>query len=125
MQNKVNFLDAKMNVTSLITVDYENIANWTLGKNKANSNPIQTQSKPIQCQNKPNQTQSQNPTTTPTAYANISNKGFKLAILAGAAVHTSQDASSVHRSFFDERLYISHHKKRCSTPAEIICTITR
>jgi len=34
MQNKANFLDALMNVTSLITVVYENIANWTLGENK-------------------------------------------------------------------------------------------
>jgi len=29
-----------MNVNSLITMDYENIANWTLGENKPNSNPI-------------------------------------------------------------------------------------
>ena len=29
-----------MNVTSLITVDYENIANWKLGENKPNTNPI-------------------------------------------------------------------------------------
>jgi len=40
MQNKPNFLDAQMNVNSLITMDYENIANWTLGENKPNSNPI-------------------------------------------------------------------------------------
>jgi len=40
MQNKPNFQDAKMNVNSLITMDYENIANWTLGENKPNSNPI-------------------------------------------------------------------------------------
>ncbi len=43
-----------MNVTSLITVDYENIANWKLGENKPNSKPIQSQSNPIQTQNKPN-----------------------------------------------------------------------
>ncbi|HUU16076.1 MAG TPA: hypothetical protein VMW72_02910 [Sedimentisphaerales bacterium] len=29
-----------MNVNSLITMDYENISNWTLGQNKPNSNPI-------------------------------------------------------------------------------------
>jgi RNA polymerase sigma-70 factor (ECF subfamily) len=29
-----------MNLTSLITVDYENIANWTLGENKPNTKPI-------------------------------------------------------------------------------------
>ncbi len=47
MQNKANLLDTQMNLTSLITVDYENIANWKLGKNKPNTNPIQSQSKPI------------------------------------------------------------------------------
>jgi len=29
-----------MNVNSLITIDYENISDWTLGQNKPNSNPI-------------------------------------------------------------------------------------
>ena len=40
MQNKPNLLNTQMNVTSLITVDYENIADWTLGENKPNSKPI-------------------------------------------------------------------------------------
>jgi hypothetical protein len=35
-----------MNATSLITMTYENKYNWTLGENKPNSNPIQTQFKP-------------------------------------------------------------------------------
>jgi len=39
MQNKPNLLDAQMNVSSILTTDYENIANWTLGENKPNSNP--------------------------------------------------------------------------------------
>ena len=34
MQNKPNLLNNQMNVTSFYTVDYENIANWTLGENK-------------------------------------------------------------------------------------------
>jgi len=29
-----------MNVNSLLTIDYENISDWTLGENKPNSNPI-------------------------------------------------------------------------------------
>jgi hypothetical protein len=41
-----------MNVRSLITVDYENIANWTLGENKPNSNPIKPNTNPIQTQYK-------------------------------------------------------------------------
>ncbi len=40
MQNKPNFRKAKMNVNSLITMDYENKFNWTIGQNKPNSNPI-------------------------------------------------------------------------------------
>jgi len=47
MQNKPNFLDDQMNVKSCHTVNYENIANWKLGENKPNSNPIRTQSNPI------------------------------------------------------------------------------
>ncbi len=40
MQNKPNFRKDKMNVSSILTKDYENIANWTLVENKPNSNPI-------------------------------------------------------------------------------------
>jgi hypothetical protein len=29
-----------MNVNSLITIDYENKSEWTIGQNKPNSNPI-------------------------------------------------------------------------------------
>jgi len=36
-----------MNVTSLITVEYENIANWKLGENKPNSKPIKANTNPI------------------------------------------------------------------------------
>lgn len=43
MQNKPNFLDALMNVTSFYTVDYENIANFKLGENKPKTNPKQSQ----------------------------------------------------------------------------------
>ncbi len=47
MQNKANFRKSQMNVTSLITMDYENIANWTLGENKPNSKPIKPNTNPI------------------------------------------------------------------------------
>jgi len=40
MQNKPNFRKSQINVNSLITIDYENKCNWTLGENKPNSNPI-------------------------------------------------------------------------------------
>jgi len=47
MQNKPNLLNAQMNVRSLITVDYENIANCKLGENKPNSKPIKPNTNPI------------------------------------------------------------------------------
>jgi len=40
MQNKPNFRKAKMNANVFVTMDYENISDWTLGQNKPNSNPI-------------------------------------------------------------------------------------
>jgi len=40
MQNKPNFRKSQMNVIIFIQMAYENIANWTLGENKPNSNPI-------------------------------------------------------------------------------------
>jgi len=40
MQNKPNFRKSKMNVSSLLTMKYANLSNWTLGENKPNSNPI-------------------------------------------------------------------------------------
>ena len=53
MRNKPNFRNAKMNVRYVLTSHYENKSNWTLGENKPNSNPIQSQSKPKQTQIKP------------------------------------------------------------------------
>jgi len=49
MQNKANFQKSQMNVNNYSIIDYENISDWTLGENKPNSKPIQTQTKPI-CQ---------------------------------------------------------------------------
>ena len=40
MQNKPNFQDAQMNLSSILTKNYENESVWTLGENKPNSNPI-------------------------------------------------------------------------------------
>ncbi|KKK69605.1 hypothetical protein LCGC14_2932380 [marine sediment metagenome] len=36
MQNKPNLRNAEMNVNTVITKDYENKPNWTLGENKPN-----------------------------------------------------------------------------------------
>ena len=40
MQNKPNFPDAQMNLSSVLTKDYENKRLHRRGKNKPNSNPI-------------------------------------------------------------------------------------
>jgi hypothetical protein len=47
MQNEPNFRKSQVNVNLYNTIDYENKSDWTLGKNKPNSKPIQTQTKPI------------------------------------------------------------------------------
>jgi len=39
-----------MNVSIYLQTVYENKRDWTLGQNKPNSNPIQTQNKPNQTQ---------------------------------------------------------------------------
>ncbi len=40
MQNKPNFQKSQMNANLYNTTDYERKRDWTLGKNKPNSNPI-------------------------------------------------------------------------------------
>ena len=40
---KPKFKKAKMNVTSYITKEYENISNWAICENEPKTNPIQTQ----------------------------------------------------------------------------------
>jgi len=47
MQNKANFPDTQMNVSRVSTKDYESQTLGERGKNKPNSNPIQTRTKPI------------------------------------------------------------------------------
>ncbi|MHC4173187.1 MAG: hypothetical protein ACYTBX_17345 [Planctomycetota bacterium] len=47
MQNKANFRKSQVNVNLYITRNYENKSDWTLGENKPNTKPIQTQSNPI------------------------------------------------------------------------------
>jgi hypothetical protein len=55
--NKPNFRKSQMNVSKVITTDYDNMDTWSIGKNKPNSNPIQTQSNPIKAQKMQKQTQ--------------------------------------------------------------------
>jgi len=63
MQNKANFQKSQMNVSTVITMNYEQRTMNDEIKNKANSKPIQTQfkpnTKPIQTQFKPKQSQFQ------------------------------------------------------------------
>jgi hypothetical protein len=57
IQNKPNFRNAQINVTSFYTVDYENKTLSRRSKNKPNSNPIKANSKPIKANIKPKQSQ--------------------------------------------------------------------
>jgi hypothetical protein len=54
MQNKPNFGNDKMSANSFITSKYEILYRSPGPKNKANSNPIQTQFKANKAKNKPN-----------------------------------------------------------------------
>ncbi len=40
MQNKAKFRKSQMNVNPVITREYRNISNWTLGENEPKTNPI-------------------------------------------------------------------------------------
>jgi len=64
MQNKANFQKSQMNITSVKTMNYEQITMNNDNKNKPNTNPIQTQSNPIKANKMPKQTQS-NPIQPP------------------------------------------------------------
>ena len=55
--NKANFRKSQMNVNNVLTNAYEKRILGEHGKNKANSNPIQSQSNPIKANIKPKQTQ--------------------------------------------------------------------
>ena len=60
-QNKPNLLDAQMNISSVLTKDYERNDIFAVPENKANSNPIpqrDTQYAIRDTRYKPNQTQS-------------------------------------------------------------------
>ncbi len=50
LTNKANFQKSQMNVSNLSIREYEQIDTWSRGKNKANSNPKQTQYKAKQTQ---------------------------------------------------------------------------
>ena len=50
MQNKPNLLNAQMNVTSAITMNYEQLTMNYANKNKPNSKPIKANTKPKQTQ---------------------------------------------------------------------------
>jgi len=52
MQNKPNVKYAQINVNSYLKSNYEKLDTWLSGKNKPNSNPIQTQSQKSQNERK-------------------------------------------------------------------------
>ena len=56
MQNKPNLRKAQMNVTNLLTTNYEQLTMNYVQKNKPKTNPIQSQSNPIKANKMPKQT---------------------------------------------------------------------
>jgi len=58
MQNKPNVKDAKMNVSSFMTIKYEKLDTWLSWKNKPNTNPIKPKTNPIKADFNAYQTQS-------------------------------------------------------------------
>jgi len=57
LQNEPNFPDALMNVTNLLTTNYEQLTMNYVQKNKPNTNPIKPNTKPIKAYKMPKQTQ--------------------------------------------------------------------
>jgi len=57
MQNKANFGKAQMNVSSSITMNYEQKTMNYTNKNKPNTKPIKANTKPIKAKTNPIQTQ--------------------------------------------------------------------
>ena len=53
MQNKANFRKSQMNVRYVLTMDYNKMDTWSIGKTK----PIKANSKPIKANKMPKQTQ--------------------------------------------------------------------
>jgi len=49
MQNEPNFGKAQMNVNKVLTKDYENKPNWTLGENEPKTNPNEPNFKGKKC----------------------------------------------------------------------------
>jgi len=67
MQNKANFPKSQMNVTNVLTADYELIDTWSRGKKQSQTNPNkakQSQLNPIKANKMPKQTQNE-PNTNP------------------------------------------------------------
>ncbi len=57
MQNKANFRKVKLNVTKVLTKDYDRMDTWSIRKTKPIQSQFKPNSKPIQTQLKPKQTQ--------------------------------------------------------------------
>ena len=57
MQNKANFQKVKLNVTKVLTTDYDQMDTWLSGKKQSQLKPIKANSKPIKANIMPKQTQ--------------------------------------------------------------------
>ena len=69
LQNKANLQKVKYGANAFITKDYGKIDTWSTGKNKAKTNPIQSQTNPILAQKRRNKPKT-NPIFRDTAGSN-------------------------------------------------------
>jgi hypothetical protein len=113
LTNKPNFLDDQNDISPVITMNYEQrTMNYEI-KNKANSNPIQSQykanSKPIRTQFKPKQTQF---CFNHVKLRNLQRQYFNLKIPSAAVVQVSLPAAIIFcliwRFGLDHRLKIAY-----------------
>ncbi|MDH4241369.1 MAG: hypothetical protein OEW48_17560 [Phycisphaerae bacterium] len=57
MQNKANFRKSQVNVTKVLTTDYDQMDTWSIRKNKAKQSQFKANSNPIKANKMPKQTQ--------------------------------------------------------------------
>ena len=81
-----------MNISNVITTDYDKMDTWSSGKNEPNTNPIRTQTNPIKANKMPKQTQNEpKQTQFPMILAYFSSRPIYAAELSEAKYAAAYD----------------------------------
>jgi hypothetical protein len=112
--NKPNFQKSQMNVTKVITSDYDKMDTWSIRKNKPNSNPIQSQFKPNQSQNKPN--------------TNPNKPNFKANIMLNLTINTRPNPRADYPGQLYRKLSLDCRKRNATVKKDLaaikrLCTL--